>query len=162
MRAGNNIGKLNCPYPIFCCNMGQLNNSMHWLGIVCKIFWKFLNVARSMGKLTMRFSGSTLHVELSLLNISLLCREFLEFCNMGKLKNALWGSVLNCPYPTFHCFVRNSWNIEIGGCIVGRYAELSLTNMIWEFIKRSSLQGQIEVRIPSAIYGTFKTYQCLN
>ena len=109
---------------------------MHWLGIVCNIFWKSLNVAISMGKLTKGFLGST-YVELSLLNISLLCREFLEFCNMGKLKNALWGSVLNCPYPTFHCFVRNSWNIEIGGCIVGRYAELSLTNMIWEFIKRS-------------------------
>ena len=131
MSAGN-IGKLNCQYPIFCCNMGQLKYSIHWFGIVCNIFWKSFNVARSMGKLKAEFS------EL-LLNCPYSTFHSWNFAIWGNSNMHFWEvSILNCPYPTFHCFVRNSWNFSIWGCIVGRYAELSLTNMIWEFIKRSS------------------------
>ena len=129
---------------------------MYWLGTVCNIFWKSLDVAICMGKLKVGFwevhlcwivliqhfitfgilqYGETQnslwgskYVELSLSNISLLCKEFMEFFNMGKLEKK----------SNIALIVENSWNIEIWGCIVGRYAELSLTNMIWEFIKRSS------------------------
>ena len=104
---------------------------MH-LGIVCNIFWKSFNVARSMGKLKAEFS------EL-LLNCPYSTFHSWNFAIWGNSNMHFWEvSILNCPYPTFHCFVRNSWNFSIWGCIVGRYAELSLTNMIWEFIKRSS------------------------
>ena len=58
---------------------------MYWLGTVCNIFWKSLNVAISMGKLKRGCLGST-PIELSLFNISLLCKEFMEFFNMEKLK----------------------------------------------------------------------------
>ena len=99
---------------------------MHWWK-VCKIL---RNPVARMGKLKMGGLGST-NVELSIHNIMHFLQKYTIKGIHGKFEygDALWGST---------------------------YAELSLINMIWEFIK---LGGKFVCHLHLA---NFRTYPILN
>ena len=101
--------------------------------------------------------------ELSLSNIFW---EFIKKCNMGSYEMHWWKvcKILRNPVARMGKLKMgglgstnvelsiynkgNSWKISIWGCIVGKYAELSLISMIWEFIK---LGGKFVFLLPFTI-----------